>query len=246
MYNLQELLDYFCHHPEEPEINFKLAKYYHSIGQTASSVSYYTRTAERTQDKKLMYSCLLGAAICFESQGCRSNSVKGLLQSAVSLQPHRPEGYYLLSRFYEKEKNYHDGYLISSIGEKVSDKDPDSLYIDVGYPGFYGILFEKAVCSWWCGLCDESCDLFYNLRDNYEMDESHRNAVNDNIERLFKNRQVNTNHSPIQYNKNKKLRYSFDGYEVIEKNYSQVFQDIFVLSILNGKKKGTFLEIGVQ
>lgn len=244
MYNLQELLDYFCYHPEEPEINFKLAKYYHSIGQTASAVSYYIRTAERTSDKKLMYSCLLGASICFDSQGCRSNSVKGLLQSAVSLDPKRPEGYYLLSRFYEREKNYHDCYLISSIGENVSDKNPDSLYIDTGYPGFYGILFEKAVSSWWCGLCDESCDLFYDLRDNYEMDESHRNAVNDNIERLFKNRSINTNHPPIQYNKNKKLRYTFNGYDLIDKNYSQVFQDIFVLSILDGKKNGTFLEIG--
>lgn len=244
MYNLQELLNNFSYNPEDPDTNFKLAKYYHSIGQTASAVSYYIRTAERTNDKKLMYSCLLGASICFDSQGCRSNSVKGLLQSAVSLDPKRPEGYYLLSRFYERESNYHDGYLIASVGEKVCNKDLDSLYIDVGYPGFYGILFEKAVCSWWCGLCDESCDLFYDLRDNYEMDDSHKNAVNDNIERLFKDRKINTNHPPIQYDKVKKLRYNFKDYQIIDKNYSQVFQDIFVLSVLDGKKEGTFLEIG--
>lgn len=40
-----------------------------------------------------------------------------------------------------------------------------------------------------------------------------------------------------------KMKY-FSGLECIEQNYSQCFQDLFVLSILNGKKNGTFLEIG--
>jgi len=40
------------------------------------------------------------------------------------------------------------------------------------------------------------------------------------------------------------LRYKFADYEKIEKNYSQTFQDMFVLSMLNGKKDGRYLEIG--
>lgn len=40
------------------------------------------------------------------------------------------------------------------------------------------------------------------------------------------------------------MKYRFDGLENIEHNYSQAYQDMFVLSILNGKKNGTFLEIG--
>lgn len=40
------------------------------------------------------------------------------------------------------------------------------------------------------------------------------------------------------------LKFEFNGYESIDRNYSQAFQDIFVLSMLNGKQKGTFLEIG--
>jgi hypothetical protein len=40
------------------------------------------------------------------------------------------------------------------------------------------------------------------------------------------------------------LKLKFNGYETIDRNYSQAFQDIFVLSMLNGKKGGTFLEIG--
>ena len=41
-----------------------------------------------------------------------------------------------------------------------------------------------------------------------------------------------------------KLRYKFKGAKNIKNNYSQAFQDMFVLSILDGKKNGTYVEIG--
>ena len=41
-----------------------------------------------------------------------------------------------------------------------------------------------------------------------------------------------------------KLRYQFPGVENIKNNYSQAFQDMFALSILNGKRKGIYVEIG--
>lgn len=40
------------------------------------------------------------------------------------------------------------------------------------------------------------------------------------------------------------LKFKFIDSEFIEHNYSQAYQDMFVLSVLNGKKDGTFLEIG--
>jgi hypothetical protein len=40
------------------------------------------------------------------------------------------------------------------------------------------------------------------------------------------------------------LKFKFNNHETIEKNYSQAFQDLFVLTMTNGKKNGTFLEIG--
>ena len=42
------------------------------------------------------------------------------------------------------------------------------------------------------------------------------------------------------------LKIPFSGYEKIDQNYSQAFQDMFVLSMLNGKRNGTFLEIGAS
>jgi len=42
------------------------------------------------------------------------------------------------------------------------------------------------------------------------------------------------------------LRYAFSDCELIEHSYSDSWQDMFVLTMLNGKKNGTFLEIGAN
>jgi hypothetical protein len=43
---------------------------------------------------------------------------------------------------------------------------------------------------------------------------------------------------------NAKLKYPFFGSEYIKETYSQAFQDIFVLTLLEGKENGKYLEIG--
>ena len=183
-YNLQNLLHKFIQDPESPENNFYLGTYYDNIEQSASAVSYYLRTAERSRSELIKYQCILRAGLCFSKQGCRNTTVKGLFQHALAIIPTRPEGYYLLSRFYEREENYHDAYLIASIGEKVAEKNPEPLILNVEYPGFYGILFEKAVASWWVGLCNESRSLLEDLYENYDLDEIHKQAVENNLQRL--------------------------------------------------------------
>lgn len=40
------------------------------------------------------------------------------------------------------------------------------------------------------------------------------------------------------------FKFPFEGLENIEQSYSQALQDMWVLSVLNGKRNGTFLEIG--
>lgn len=50
----------------------------------------------------------------------------------------------------------------------------------------------------------------------------------------------------ILYDKSKlgKLKIKFNGVETIDVNYSQAYQDMFVLTMLDGKRNGTYLEIG--
>lgn len=40
------------------------------------------------------------------------------------------------------------------------------------------------------------------------------------------------------------LKYKFSGVENIKNNYSQAFQDMFVLTMLDGKRNGTYVEVG--
>ena len=51
-------------------------------------------------------------------------------------------------------------------------------------------------------------------------------------------------HDPKVYSQQQDLKIKFPGLESIVRNYSQCYQDLFVLGCLNGKKNGTYLEIG--
>jgi len=41
-----------------------------------------------------------------------------------------------------------------------------------------------------------------------------------------------------------KCKFDFKGLDTLEKNYSDLWQDMFVLAVLDGKQNGTYLEIG--
>lgn len=51
-------------------------------------------------------------------------------------------------------------------------------------------------------------------------------------------------YSDLGYEDNVTVKYPFDSSEQIHTSYSQVLQDIFVLSVLNGKRQGRYFEIG--
>lgn len=249
--NYQKLLTDYIEYPNNPESNWNIGWYYDRIGQTASAVSFYLRCAERTDDDLLRFECLLRSALCFQKQGSRNFTVKGLLQHAVSIQPQRPEGYFLLSRHYEREKydgHWNDCYTVASIGENICKNDSNSLKplrTNVEYPdGEYGLLFEKAVSSWWCGLCDESRELFTDLYLNYALDDSHYNSVHANLRFLKSPIGQYAPFSIYRFYDYERLRLKFSNSKDIQRNYSEAFQDLFVLTMLNGKKKGTYLEIG--
>lgn len=243
--SLDTLINYYVINPVDPDINWKLGLYYHNIGQTASAVSYYIRAAERYTNQIDQYECLIRASMCFASQGTRGLSVRGLLQRAISVLPERPEAYFLLSRYYEKENaadSWFNSYMIASIGDRLSVKDLSPLKSIVDYPGSYGCLFQKAISSWWCGLCGESRELLKKLMSDYELSDEYRLAVISNLKRL----NALSSDKLINYSADKyqDLLHKFPGSELIKKNYSESYQDMFVLSLLNGKKSGKYLEIG--
>lgn len=243
---LETLLYDFVEDPTDAEKNFQMALHYDGIGHTASAVSFYLRTAERTESKELQYECLLRASMCFSKQGTRGFTVKGLLQHAVSLLPRRPEAYYLLSRYFELEKNdghWNECFMITSIGENVADFDPSPLRTAIDYPGKYALKFQKALSSWHCGLCDDSRRLFKELLNDPDLTDQFREVTISNLKWMTEKKKENA-FEVYEKKKLSKFKYRFSGIEQIEKNYSEAYQDMFVLSMLDGKRNGTYLEIG--
>lgn len=226
--------------PHDPIINLNLGIEYEKLGQTAAAISFYIRAAERTLSRKTQYIALLRAALCFEKQKNRDITVKTLFQRAIEVCPSRPEAYFFLGKFYEYRQKYHECYMFSSIGLKHTDAIPMQLDEIPEYPGKYGLLFEKAVSGWWVGLSEESRSIIYDLHLNYDMDDAHKNAVQNNLNNIGIPERIFTYKNSLSG----EFKYKFNGLEKIQNNYSQTYQDMFVLSILNGKTNGTYLEIG--
>jgi hypothetical protein len=172
---------------ECPKKNYRLAGLYYGMGHTAAAFTFYLRTAERADDVFMSYECLLAMGLCFEAQSNRDNSARGMFKQAIMLCLHRPEGYFLLARHYERARLYMDGYVTAEIGMKMSEgitHPPLRGYVQ--YPGNYGLLFEKAVTAWWWGREKESRRLFRQLSHEYHdtMDKSHLSAVYHNLAKL--------------------------------------------------------------
>ena len=246
---LDTLLKSYINNPEDPETNWAMAVYYDSIGQTAAALSYFLRTAERTDDKLLQYESMLRGAMCYDKQGTRKFTVRGMVQHAVAICPDRPEAYWLLSLLCESAKNWDgnwfDSYTYVSIALTLCDfslPDTQPLRTKVDYPGKFALYFQKAHTAWWCGLCEDSREMFNDLNDNWQLPDSYKQAVIDNLNRLngFKPKGLTLYDS----SKHSKLHYRFPGSDTIKSNYSEAYQDMFVLTMLDGKRDGTYLEIG--
>ena len=236
---LEKWLAHYINDPKNQEINFNLGWHYEQQGQTASAAGFYLRSIEFGKDVNKQYEALLRMALCFERQTNRVFTLKGVLLRAISILPKRPEAYFLLSRIYERNKDWQEGYTWAVMAQQFAT-DPDSTQTNVEYPGFLGFRFQQAVCAWWIGLWDESLALFRELK-NKNLPHEYKISIENNLARLGSNHK-----EPMIYNNSKFeiLRFKFTGSETIERNYSQCYQDMFVLTLLDGKTNGTYLEIG--
>jgi hypothetical protein len=181
---LEELLSKYSLDTENSEHNFNLGVWYENQGHTAPALSYYLRCAERADDEDLAYEALIRGSYCYEKQGTRDGSSRSMLWQAQSFLPHRPEAYFLLSRFAEKRDWWQDSYINADLALRYCRFDCKPLKTDVEYPGKYGLLFEKAVSGYWWEKVEESKKIFEDLRDNYDLSEFHKNLVNDNLEKI--------------------------------------------------------------
>jgi len=242
---LRRTLNEYISDVNDPILNFRLAIVYEHMGQTAAAISFFTRAAEKTEDKLLAYESLIKMGNCFSAQGKRVYSVKSCYSRAITILPTRPEAYYLLARSEEWEQNYYQAYTMASIALEICDFESEPLRTNVGYPAKYALIFEKSISAYWWGNNMECRKLLQNIVNDYwdELDDSHRSMVENNITRLGSGPESQA-FTYYQKDEHDKLRFKFKDSKKIEKNYSQVYQDLFILSMLNGKKNGTYIEIG--
>jgi len=179
----RELMRSYAKDPFNLEDNFALGLLYEDDGHNAGAASHYLRTAEFGVDKNplLAYEALLRLAGVMDRQTHRFLSARWALLQAVALQPRRPEGYFLLSRFYERAGEYGDCYFVACMGLANADFSCAPLRSATGYPGKYGLIFERAVSSWWVGYREESISLFRELNQMRDLDPLHRAAVSNNL-----------------------------------------------------------------
>jgi hypothetical protein len=167
--------------PFNPQLNFACAVEYHRLNQTASAVSFYLRTAEYGEGD-LVYNSLLRVAQCFEDQNDRVHTVSNCILQAVAYMPERPEAYFLMSQFHERNGNWQECYTWAKMGSQCAEHPP--LPASVGYHGSYCLEFETAVSSWWIGRKEESKALLDHL-NSMTLAPEYEAAINANLERLW-------------------------------------------------------------
>lgn len=196
-----KLLNDYAKNIEDPIANFKLAKYYDSIGHSSSAVTYYMRSAGRSDDKMIQYSSLVGAATCYEREGYRDFTAVSLMRNALMVDLERPEAYFYFAKHFENKatstnnadessKCWHDCYMYACMGLKFAGKNVPMLYVSSIYPGYYGLVFMKALSSWYCGMPDQSKTLFMSMLTDYDsvMSQEFKAVVQNNLN-YFANQQ---------------------------------------------------------
>lgn len=169
--------------PFNHEKNFAVALEYELLNQTASAVSFYLRSAEYGPKEKspYVYASLLKMAKCFNDQNDRKHTVTNCLLQAIAYWPERPEAYFYLSQFHEREGNWQECYTFAELGLHMSDFDP--LPGNLDYYDKYCLKFEKAVSAYWIGRKDESIFIFLQLKLSV-LSEEYTQAVDSNLRML--------------------------------------------------------------
>jgi hypothetical protein len=170
-----------------PAKNFEIALEYEKLGQTASAVGFYLRAAEYgyKTDSLITYTSLLKISVCIEGQKGRQNTVSNVILQAIAYLPERPEAYFLLSKFYEKDSKWQECYTYATVGLKALERPLVKLPTVLGeYHGEYSLEFQAAISAWWIGRKEESIERLVKLSTRDDLSYAYKVAVDDNLKKL--------------------------------------------------------------
>lgn len=236
---INKLIEQLAQDPHNDEMLFSLGYLHETMGMHAGAITFYLKAAEFTQTKQIAYESLCRMFMIYMMAGNRTVTAKRCLDQAIALQPQRPEAHFLISQFYENTQQWQECYTASQIGLQFADGN-QSTVTDLKYYHPDQFVFQQALSAWWIGQFEESRKTFRDL--------AKKDTLPDLAELIEKNIQVMGNgpYPVCTYigNDHNLLRHQFPGSEKIQRNFSQCMQDMFVLCATDGKRDGTYLEIG--
>ena len=237
----------FVSNPLDSKFNHDLGLVYFQEGHFASAMSFFLRSAELDElsdvhDRNLVYASLIYVAQCLSKMGRRNTSLKTALLNAVAYEPNRCEAYYMLSQLGEVTSDYHTCLAMANLSLQMHAIQKENGIEELLNIKDYKIKYQIAFSLWWVGRFNESRNAFFALSNDYgtTMEDGYIEMVQGNITRLGSGDKF----IPYTTDKKELLKFKFDGYEKIQRNYSQTLQDMFILYMTQGKRKGTYLEIG--
>ena len=230
--------------------NLELAEWYITNKQYSAAFTYYMRCAELVPDDQytIRYHCLMMISWIYMTEGNRWLGAIQYARFAKAEQPDRPEAYTLLCNILV-DKLYAEG--VYEQGE----------WIQVYENARIGLLYAKAF--------NQPKNIYYGgieyLYVYYAISLLRLNKHNELKQFLSETEFTELNNAYIMntviyiynelrlwcpyvsYHKGNnagQLKVEFNNLDRIKKNYSQAMQDMFVLTVLDGKTDGTYLEIG--
>jgi len=241
---LGSLLLRYINNPHSDYNCFYLAREYEKEKQYALAKSYYLKCCDNTVYDELAYESLIRIGYCLGGMDGREEKGVSVYEHAISILPDRPEAYYILSLHYSWRNNFKKSYMYSQLALHNSDIKNYPLYFENQYKGKDYTLLQTAYTGAKIGRIIESIKIYDDLLCK-DIDDNLRNIINNNLE-YFKQKKYKYYCCYHSYAKDKmkQLKHKFSGYEKIERNYSEIYQDLFVLSLHNGKNHGNYLEIG--
>jgi hypothetical protein len=231
------VLDY-----SNPQKLYDLAREYDRLEQGSAAFSFYLRAADMANsddedEKWIQYKSMILGAFIYDRNLNRGHSVVGLLKMAIDTMPKRPEAYYYLAKYYQGKNEWRDSLIFAKIGvECTKYKEIDD---DLNFPGVEALKLLYARAKWKTDGRDASKNLAFDLKYKHTLTPDIDKEVTELLEQHGYPSTLT-----YTYDQKDRYRFKFGTIDSVDKNYSRHFQDMFVMSVLDGKENGTFIELG--
>jgi len=239
---IQKLLNDAVLDHKNPFKLYDLAKEYDRLEQGAAACTFYMRAAENNneetfEERFVQYKSLIAMANVYHREGNRDITARSIFRHALTAMPERPEAYFIFSKWLADRHEWQEALLTSTQG--LNCQNFDMIDTDLEYRGKWQIEYINAISKWKVEGSDRSKNALFDFKYKTKHEKDYGEWIDNWIKQAGFPSTLPYKEEDQDY-----YKYPFDGIEDIKQNYSRHFQDMFVLSALDGKRGGSFVEIG--